>query len=134
MSFRTSLDNVPGFLDGSVTLVGFRKAGLLACRVHPLRVELFECPTHVIAEYDGDGRCPLEFCHGRCCFLGCLLKLCLGVGIPGVAFLFEAKPMAGMYIEIHEAYENWVVELTPVAPPFLPLCCLCAQPCPTEPY
>src|SRR5215470_15676441 len=38
-----------------------------------------------------------------------------------------------MNIEIHEGNENRLVQLTPVPPPFLPPCCLCAQPCPTEP-
>src|SRR5262249_21678461 len=38
-----------------------------------------------------------------------------------------------MNIEIHKGNENRLVQLTPVAPPFLPPCCLCAQPGPTEP-
>src|SRR5499433_227650 len=38
-----------------------------------------------------------------------------------------------MNIAIHEGNENRLVQLTPVPPRFLPPCCLCAQPCPTEP-
>src|SRR5215467_2430226 len=63
-----SLDTVPDFLDSSVTLLGFSKACLLACRVQPLRFELIECRPHVISKYNGDGRRSLEFRHSRRCF------------------------------------------------------------------
>src|SRR5262245_45268432 len=73
VSFRSSLNNLPGFLDGSVALTSFSVACLLACRVQPFPFKLVKCRTHVISKHNGDGRRSLEFRHSRRCSFSRLL-------------------------------------------------------------